>query len=143
MSAPSHHTPPSCHSCSQPAVSHICLAANSSLQTAQLQLDNTAAAQRCVRWQCHVSGHRLISMLHNTRWNYTYVSTLQVLYSYPPESIVSPDLSSFCFPHGVQPTLLEHTPSMSSLNDLLYSQNYLNSEASSFIFLLKVCKAAV
>jgi len=63
---------------------------------------------------------------------------LQVLYSYPPESPVSADLPSFCFPHGVQPTLLERTPSMSSLNDLLYSQNYLNSDASSFIFLLKV-----
>ena len=61
-----------------------------------------------------------------------------MLYSYPPEAQASPDLPSFCFPHGVQPTLLERTPSMSSLNDLLYSQNYLNSDASSFIFLLKV-----
>lgn len=63
---------------------------------------------------------------------------MQVLYSYPPEVQASPDLPSFCFPHGVQPTLLERTPSMTSLNDLLYSQNYLNSDASSFIFLLKV-----
>jgi hypothetical protein len=63
---------------------------------------------------------------------------LQVLYNYPPESPVSVDLPSFCFPHGVQPNLLERTPSMTSLNDLLYSQNYLNSDASSFIFLLKV-----
>ena len=63
---------------------------------------------------------------------------VQVLYSYPPEAQASPDLPSFCFPHGVQPTLLDRTPSMSSLNDLLYSQNYLNSDASSFIFLLKV-----
>ncbi|KAL0054362.1 hypothetical protein WJX82_007679 [Trebouxia sp. C0006] len=62
----------------------------------------------------------------------------QVLYNYPPESPVSVDLPSFCFPHGVQPNLLERTPSMTSLNDLLYSQNYLNSDASSFIFLLKV-----
>lgn len=63
---------------------------------------------------------------------------IQVLYSYPPEAQASPELPAFCFPHGVQPTLLERTPSMSSLNDLLYSQNYLNSDASSFIFLLKV-----
>ena len=61
-----------------------------------------------------------------------------MLYNYPPESPVSVDLPSFCFPHGVQPNLLERTPSMTSLNDLLYSQNYLNSDASSFIFLLKV-----
>ena len=67
---------------------------------------------------------------------------VQVLYSFPPDSNFEiSHWKSLCFPHGVQPTLLERTPSMSSLNDLLYSQNYLNSDASSFISFTKVTSA--
>ena len=44
----------------------------------------------------------------------------------------------FCFPHGVQPLLLERTPSMSALNEVIYSQQYQNSDGCSFIFLMKV-----
>ena len=49
---------------------------------------------------------------------------------------------SFCFPHDVQPTLLERTPSMSALTELIYSQQYQPDDAVSFVFLLKVCSAA-
>ena len=45
---------------------------------------------------------------------------------------------SFCFPHDVQPSLLERTPSMSALNELIYSQQYQHDDAVSFVFLLKV-----
>ena len=62
----------------------------------------------------------------------------QVLYSYPPDKAVSPEVVSFCFPHDVQPTLLERTPSMSALNELIYSQQYQHDDAVSFVFLLKV-----
>ena len=44
----------------------------------------------------------------------------------------------FCFPHGVQPLLLERTPSMSALNEVIYSQQYQNSDGCSFIFVMKV-----
>ena len=63
---------------------------------------------------------------------------LQVLYKYPPDKPVISDVAAFCFPHGVQPMLLERTPSMSSLNQLIYSQRFQQSDDSSFIFLLKV-----
>jgi hypothetical protein len=62
----------------------------------------------------------------------------QVLYQYPESKPVVPDAANFCFPHGVQPTLLERTPSMSALNELVYSQQYQHSDANSFIFVLKV-----
>ncbi|KAK9819430.1 hypothetical protein WJX74_002869 [Apatococcus lobatus] len=62
----------------------------------------------------------------------------QVLYKYPPDKPVISDVAAFCFPHGVQPMLLERTPSMSSLNQLIYSQRFQQSDDSSFIFLLKV-----
>ena len=63
---------------------------------------------------------------------------MQVLYKYPPDQPVISDVAAFCFPHGVQPMLLERTPSMSSLNQLIYSQRFQQSDDSSFIFLLKV-----
>lgn len=62
----------------------------------------------------------------------------QILYSYPPDKPPDNNVVSFCFPHGVQPTLLERTPSMSALNELVYSQQYANDDAVSFVFLLKV-----
>lgn len=62
----------------------------------------------------------------------------QVLYQYPEGKPITPDAAHFCFPHGVQPSLLERTPSMSALNELVYSQHYQHSDASSFIFVLKV-----
>lgn len=61
----------------------------------------------------------------------------QVLYQYPPDVAITPDAAHFCFPHGVQPSLLERTPSMSALNELLYSQQFQQSDANSFIFVLK------
>ena len=62
----------------------------------------------------------------------------QVLYQYPEGKTITPDMASFCFPHGVQPVLLERTPSNSALNEILFSQQYQHSDSSSFIFSLKV-----
>ncbi|CAL8461897.1 g1428 [Coccomyxa elongata] len=62
----------------------------------------------------------------------------QVLYQYPENKPITPDAAHFCFPHGVQPMLLERTPSMSALNELVYSQQYQHSDANSFVFVLKV-----
>lgn len=70
-----------------------------------------------------------------------FCGCLQILYSYPEDVPVTPEVASatpFCFPHGVQPVLLERTPSMSALNEVIYSQQYLNSDGASFIFFLKV-----
>ena len=61
----------------------------------------------------------------------------QVLYQYPEGKAITPDAAHFCFPHGVQPSLLERTPSMSALNELVYSQHYQHSDGASFIFVLK------
>eukprot|EP00891_Asterochloris_glomerata_P000442 jgi/Astpho2/442/fgenesh1_pg.00011_%23_34_t len=66
----------------------------------------------------------------------------EILYSYPGgTSLVTQMMEQvphFCFPHGVQPLLLERTPSMSALNEVIYSQQYQNSDGCSFIFLMKV-----
>lgn len=61
-----------------------------------------------------------------------------MLYQYPENKPITPDAAHFCFPHGVQPMLLERTPSMSALNELVYSQQYQHSDANSFVFVLKV-----
>jgi uDENN domain len=70
--------------------------------------------------------------------NGAHLVVAQVLYNYPPDKPPDQNIVSFCFPHGVQPTLLERTPSMSALNELVYSQQYANDDAVSFVFLLKV-----
>ncbi|XBH87327.1 hypothetical protein VPH35_074804 [Triticum aestivum] len=49
----------------------------------------------------------------------------QILFKYPPgkkEDIREADLPSFCFPEGVKARLVERTPSMSDLNEVIFGQ---------------------
>ncbi|KAJ6403656.1 hypothetical protein OIU84_011958 [Salix udensis] len=49
----------------------------------------------------------------------------QILFKYPPGkrlAMRSKDLAAFCFPGGVKTCLLERTPSLSELNELVYGQ---------------------
>ena len=63
---------------------------------------------------------------------------LQLLYHNPPDKEVDPQLTKFCFPTGIQPVLLEKTPSMSAFNEVIYSQAYQTLDDSSFFFMLQV-----
>ncbi|KAL0923386.1 hypothetical protein M5K25_007440 [Dendrobium thyrsiflorum] len=65
----------------------------------------------------------------------------QVLYKYPPVQRVAmreSDIPAFCFPEGVKARLVEKTPSMSDLNELVFGQEHLARDDLSFIFCLKV-----
>ncbi|KAL3699207.1 hypothetical protein R1sor_017229 [Riccia sorocarpa] len=65
----------------------------------------------------------------------------EVLFKYPPGKrlpLKSTDLPAFCFPSGVEARLMERTPSMSELNEVMYGQSHQKSDNQSFIFLLKV-----
>ncbi|KAK3243392.1 hypothetical protein CYMTET_46953 [Cymbomonas tetramitiformis] len=63
----------------------------------------------------------------------------ELLFQYPPGKAISiANVAQFCFPHGVEPKLLERTPSMSSLNEVIYGQAHLHTDDQSFVFLLKV-----
>ncbi|KAE8774946.1 DENN domain-containing protein 5B [Hordeum vulgare] len=65
----------------------------------------------------------------------------QILFKYPPgkkEEIREADLPSFCFPEGVKARLVERTPSMSDLNEVIFGQEHLCRDDLSFIFFLKV-----
>ncbi|KAK9206438.1 hypothetical protein WN943_016714 [Citrus x changshan-huyou] len=69
----------------------------------------------------------------------------QILFKYPPgkKLAVRPkDLTAFCFPGGVKARLVERTPSLSDLNELVYGQEHLGRDDSSFIFSLKVADNA-
>ena len=71
---------------------------------------------------------------------------LQVIYSFPSAAQeasglpadLADSLAGFCFPAGVRPELLERTPSMSALNEVIYSQPYQTHDDQSFVFLMKV-----
>ncbi|KAL6645514.1 hypothetical protein ACP70R_017122 [Stipagrostis hirtigluma subsp. patula] len=65
----------------------------------------------------------------------------QILFKYPPGKRVEireSDLPSFCFPEGVKARLIERTPSMSDLNEVVFGQEHLCRDDLSFIFSLKV-----
>uniref|UniRef100_A0A0E0K8P9 cDENN domain-containing protein n=1 Tax=Oryza punctata TaxID=4537 RepID=A0A0E0K8P9_ORYPU len=65
----------------------------------------------------------------------------QVLFKYPPgkrAEIREIDLPSFCFPEGVKARLIERTPSMSDLNEVVFGQEHLCRDDLSFIFSMKV-----
>ncbi|KAK1308248.1 hypothetical protein QJS10_CPA09g01901 [Acorus calamus] len=53
------------------------------------------------------------------------------------------DLPAFCFPGGVKANLLQRTPSMSDLNEIVYGQEHLACDDLSFIFRLKVADNAM
>lgn len=65
----------------------------------------------------------------------------QILFKYPPgkrAEVRENDLPSFCFPEGVKARLIERTPSMSDLNEMIFGQEHLSRDDLSFIFSLKV-----
>ncbi|KAI7984602.1 DENN domain-containing protein 5B [Camellia lanceoleosa] len=69
----------------------------------------------------------------------------QILFKYPPGkrlSVRPKDLTAFCFPGGVKARVLERTPSLSDLNELVYGQEHLCNDDMSFIFSLKVADNA-
>ncbi|KAG2323605.1 hypothetical protein Bca4012_059085 [Brassica carinata] len=69
----------------------------------------------------------------------------QILFKYPPGKKVAmrpKDLAAFCFPGGVKARLLERSPSLSDLNELVYGQEHLGTDDSSFIFSFKVADDA-
>ncbi|KAL5796436.1 hypothetical protein ACOSQ2_001256 [Xanthoceras sorbifolium] len=69
----------------------------------------------------------------------------QILFKYPPGKKLAmrqKDLAAFCFPGGVKAKLMQRTPSLSDLNELVYGQEHLSRDDSSFIFSLKVADNA-
>ncbi|CAM0870724.1 unnamed protein product [Alopecurus aequalis] len=65
----------------------------------------------------------------------------QILFKYPPGKgveIREADLPSFCFPEGVKAHLVERTPSMSDLNEVIFGQEHMCRDDLAFIFSLKV-----
>ncbi|KAL8494449.1 hypothetical protein ACS0TY_025311 [Phlomoides rotata] len=65
----------------------------------------------------------------------------QVLFMYPPRKKLPlrlKDLAAFCFPGGVKARILERSPSLSELNELVYGQEHLCRDDLAFIFSLKV-----
>ncbi|CAL0326845.1 unnamed protein product [Lupinus luteus] len=68
-----------------------------------------------------------------------------ILFKYPPGKNLTvrlKDLASFCFPEGVKAAMLERSPSLSELNELVYGQEHLGRDDLSFIFTLKTADNA-
>ncbi|GJN30290.1 hypothetical protein PR202_gb18583 [Eleusine coracana subsp. coracana] len=81
------------------------------------------------------------AMANQKRQWYQIHSKAKILFKYPPgkrAEIREADLPSFCFPEGVKARLIERTPSMSDLNEVIFGQEHLCRDDLSFIFSLKV-----
>ncbi|WOL10660.1 hypothetical protein Cni_G19419 [Canna indica] len=64
----------------------------------------------------------------------------QILFKYPPgkkAAMREHELPSFCFPESVKARLIERTPSMSDLNEVVFGQDHLSRDDLAFIFCLK------
>ncbi|KZV49441.1 hypothetical protein F511_13216 [Dorcoceras hygrometricum] len=73
----------------------------------------------------------------------------QVLFKYPPGKKLAlrlKDLAAFCFPEGVKAQVLEKTPSLSELNELVYGQLFdlhiLGDESAGKYFMDIICHVA-
>ncbi|KAM7271491.1 hypothetical protein ACFE04_030705 [Oxalis oulophora] len=69
----------------------------------------------------------------------------QILFKYPRGKRLAlrlKDLAALCFPGGIKARLAERSPSLSDLNVLVYGQEHLGKDDSSFIFSLKVADNA-
>ncbi|OEL33463.1 hypothetical protein BAE44_0005518 [Dichanthelium oligosanthes] len=65
------------------------------------------------------------AMANQKRQWYQIHSKAQILFKYPPgqrAEVRETDLPSFCFPEGVKARLIERTPSMSDLNEVIFGQ---------------------
>ncbi|KAG2713742.1 hypothetical protein I3760_04G189500 [Carya illinoinensis] len=98
------------------------------------------------KWESEMANSELLDfkMLHPRA---SSVPTLepQVLFKYPPGKRLAmrlKDLADFCFPGGVKARMIERTPSLSELNELVYGQEHLNRDDLAFVFSLKVANNA-
>ncbi|XP_042390447.1 uncharacterized protein LOC121985644 isoform X7 [Zingiber officinale] len=64
----------------------------------------------------------------------------QILFKYPPgkrATMREYEVPTFCFPEGVKARLIQRTPSMSDLNEIVFGQEHLSSDDFAFVFCLK------
>eukprot|EP00250_Pteridium_aquilinum_P027228 c3447_g1_i1 orf=644-3112(+) len=69
----------------------------------------------------------------------------EILYAFPPGKKLpmrQKDLLAFCYPGGVEAHLVERTPSLSELNEIVYGQDHVMRDDLSYIFFLKVADNA-
>ncbi|XP_062079547.1 uncharacterized protein LOC133784008 [Humulus lupulus] len=107
---------------------------------ANLETVEAAFAKR-KEWEMEMSRSELVDfkMLRQRGPSFPSLEP-QILFKYPPGKKIAmrwKDLAAFCFPAGVKAQLLEKTPSLSDLNELIYGQGHLGRDDLSFIFSLK------
>jgi len=63
-----------------------------------------------------------------------------ILLQYPPvkedetPTFAAEEVAAFCFPHGVEPRLLERTPSMSKLQEIMCGSTFTDTDDQVFVF---------
>ncbi|XAR61038.1 hypothetical protein NMG60_11034617 [Bertholletia excelsa] len=112
---------------------------------ANLELVETAFAKR-KKWESEMRKYEMVD-LKLMQYPEPSIPAMepQILFKYPPGRrlpIRPKDLAAFCFPGGIQARVLQRTPSLSDLNELVYGQEHLNRDDLSFTFSLKAADNA-
>ncbi|KAJ1298817.1 hypothetical protein BS78_01G482700 [Paspalum vaginatum] len=92
-------------------------------------------------WESNVARSEIVDLRKMHYHGHIPSMEPQILFKYPPgkkAEVREIDLPSFCFPEGVKARLIERTPSMSDLNEVIFGQEHLSRDDLSFIFSLKV-----
>ncbi|XP_022157514.1 uncharacterized protein LOC111024191 isoform X2 [Momordica charantia] len=110
-----------------------------------LEIVENAFAKR-KKWELEMKNNEMMDMkMLENRGPSLPLLEPQILFKYPPGKRLPmrlKDLSAFCFPAGVKAQLMERTPSLSGLNEIVYGQEHLNRDDLAFIFSLKVANNA-
>eukprot|EP01026_Neomeris_dumetosa_P023669 TRINITY_DN2000_c1_g1_i4.p1 TRINITY_DN2000_c1_g1~~TRINITY_DN2000_c1_g1_i4.p1 ORF type:complete len:644 (-),score=64.77 TRINITY_DN2000_c1_g1_i4:449-2380(-) len=64
----------------------------------------------------------------------------EVLYKFPPNKDLimnATNMAQFCFPYGVTPNMIQRTPSMSGLNEVIFSQPNAMRDKQAFVFMFQ------
>lgn len=98
-------------------------------------------------WERELDGPELLRdvMRQQFRGSSPPVPDPEILYAFPPKKKLpmrQKDLLAFCYPGGVEAHLVERTPSLSELNEIVYGQDHVMRDDLSYIFVLKVADNA-
>ncbi|KAF7120865.1 hypothetical protein RHSIM_Rhsim13G0040500 [Rhododendron simsii] len=95
---------------------------------ANLEIVEDAFAKR-KKWELDMKQYEMtdLELLQHRGASFSTMEP-QILFKYPPGkrlAVRPKDLAAFCFPGGVKARLLERTPSLSDLNEVVYGQKHI------------------
>ncbi|XP_042395153.1 uncharacterized protein LOC121985644 isoform X2 [Zingiber officinale] len=106
---------------------------------ANVEAVEAAFAKRKI-WESEVAKSEILDLRKHQYHGCMPTLEPQILFKYPPgkrATMREYEVPTFCFPEGVKARLIQRTPSMSDLNEIVFGQEHLSSDDFAFVFCLK------